>query len=118
MTWSYASGQGYTLPTGQYSFETIGPSEQQTLQFNYSDRNAFRLPAYHKLDLSVSYKFDWDKFNFETFLSFYNVYNRHNPFAYYTTYSTAATSTTLPTPKINQISLFPFIPMVGINMKW
>jgi len=118
MTWSYATGQGYSLPTGQYAFESIGPSEQQSLQFNYSDRNSYRLPAYSKLDLSVSYKFNWDKFNFETFLSLYNVYNRHNPFAYYTTYNTTATTTSLPIPKINQISLFPFIPMVGINMKW
>ncbi len=117
-TWSYATGQGYTLPTGQYSFESIGPSDQQSLQFNYSDRNAYRLPPYHKLDLSISYKFDWKDYKFETFLSFYNVYNRNNPFAYYTTYSTNATSTSLPTPKINQISLFPFIPTIGINMKF
>ncbi|MGA8264479.1 MAG: TonB-dependent receptor [Ignavibacteriaceae bacterium] len=118
LTWTYETGQGYTLPTGQYNFESVGPLEQQALQFNYSDRNAYRLPAYHKLDLSVSYKFDWQDYKFETFLSFYNVYNRHNPFAYYTTYNTSATSTSLPAPKINQISLFPFIPMIGITMKF
>ena len=39
LTWSYQSGQAYSLPTGQYSFVSVGPSEQQSLQFDYSDRN-------------------------------------------------------------------------------
>ena len=118
LTWTYGSGQGYTLPTGQYSFGYIGPSEQSSLQFNYSDRNSYRLPAYHKLDISFSYKFNWLDYEFNTFLTLYNVYNRHNPFAYYTTYDSNATSSSLPTPKINQISLFPFIPMVGVTVKF
>ncbi len=118
LTWMYATGQGYTLPTGQYSFQTIGPSDKPVLQFNYSERNAFRLPAYHKLDLSISYQFDWSGHEITTYLSFYNVYNRHNPFAYYTTYDSNVPAGSLPIPKINQITLFPFIPSFGVNIKF
>ncbi len=123
LTWTYATGQGYTLPNGQYKFETIGLNDQQSLQFNYSERNAFRLPAYHRLDLNVTYKFEWIGKSFETYLNLYNVYNRQNPFAFYTTYgSNPATggnsSNGFSTPTINQISLFPFIPSIGINMKF
>ncbi|HKI77340.1 MAG TPA: TonB-dependent receptor [Ignavibacteriaceae bacterium] len=118
MTWTYATGQGYTLTDGQYGFQNIGVNDNYNLHFNYSNRNSYRLPAYHKLDFSVKYKFPWLGYSFETYISFYNVYNHQNPFAYYTTYKQGSGSGSLPVPKVNQISLFPFIPSIGINMKF
>jgi len=71
---------------------------------------------YHKLDLNVSYKFDWLNFHMETYLSLLNVYNRHNPYAFYPTIEQGANSAQI--SRFNQISLFPFIPAFGINMEF
>ena len=114
LTWTYSTGQGYTIPNSQYQFESIGLADRTNIQFNYTERNIFRLPSYHKLDLNVSYKFDWLNFHMETYLSLFNVYNRNNPFAFYPTVEKGTKSTEI--AKFNQISLFPFIPSFGINM--
>ncbi len=119
LTWSFSSGQGYTIPTGQYQFQTIGATEQSSLQFNYTGRNEFRFPSYNKLDLSAAYNFDWGKYSFETYLSIYNVYNRHNPFSYYITYSNQSGSqSNFEMPELKQITLFPFIPTIGVNINF
>ena len=122
LTWSYASGQGYTVPTGQYKFQNVGLAEQNNLQFNYTGRNAYRFPPYNKLDLNAQYKFDWGKYSFEVYLNLYNVYNRQNPFSYYISYSEQPGaengSNSVEVPELKQITLFPFIPTVGINMEF
>lgn len=73
-TWVYYTGTPYTVPVGKAEVEgTIIPV--------YSDRNAFRMPDYHRLDIGLTIrpkekptrKWDYD-FN----ISIYNVYNRAN----------------------------------------
>ena len=72
--WVYATGAPVTFPTGRAE---IGGNIIPI----YSDRNAYRYPDYHRLDISATFyskpkpgrKFTWD-----LNLSVYNVYNRHN----------------------------------------
>lgn len=72
--WIYATGSPVTFPTGRAE---VGGKIIPI----YSDRNAYRYPDYHRLDLSVTFyskpkpgkKFNWD-LNF----SLYNAYDRHN----------------------------------------
>ena len=115
-TWIYATGQGYTVPTGQYRFPDIGQNGSSSIRIDYTERNAYRLPAYHKLDLNASYKFEFLNLPFEAYLNIYNLYNRQNPFSYYVTYkSSDGVSKDL---MLNQITLFPFIPSFGIEVKF
>ncbi len=119
LTWTYATGQGFTMPTGQYQFQTIGIANQSELQFNYTGRNSYRLPPYHKLDLNFSYTFHWSDNEAKIYLNLFNVYNRQNPFAYYpTTENVTGNSGNQQVTELNQISLFPFIPSIGINVKF
>ena len=121
LNWVYASGQGFTIPTGQYVFEQVGVNTQSSLQYNYTERNGFKLPAYHKLDLSVAYKFNINNLGFETYLTLYNVYNRKNPFAIYSTNNFAEANGgagSLPITQLKEISLFPFIPSIGVTIKF
>jgi hypothetical protein len=115
-TWIYASGQGYTLPTGQYLFSGTGLDETTDIKYNYTERNGYRLPAFHKLDLSTSYKFIFAGLQWEAFLTVYNVYNRNNAFAQYVTFEKNAEGESL--PHLRQISLFPVIPMAAIQVKF
>lgn len=77
---TFASGRPITLPTGSYTFENY--------QVNYySGRNGYRLPDFHRLDISATLEPNknanrrWkNSYNF----GIYNVYNRKNPFTIYT----------------------------------
>ncbi|MBS4062266.1 MAG: TonB-dependent receptor, partial [Bacteroidetes bacterium] len=73
--WVYATGSPVTFPTGRFVIgNTIAPV--------YSDRNSYRLPDYHRLDLSLTYtgkKKERQKWLGEWNLSVYNAYNRKNP---------------------------------------
>jgi hypothetical protein len=49
-------------------------------------RNNYRIPSYHRLDLSVTRalpKVAGKRFNTELVLGVYNAYNRRNPFSVY-----------------------------------
>lgn len=79
LTWLYASGRPYTAPDGAYSL-TLLNGQQQTF-IDFGDKNTSRLPAYHRLDASVNYRFrsketqnEWGSLG----LSVFNVYNRRN----------------------------------------
>ncbi|HDZ05932.1 hypothetical protein LCGC14_0122250 [marine sediment metagenome] len=78
--WSFGSnlvfqtGRPVTYPNGQYEYEGISVA-------SYANRNSDRLPAYHRLDLSVNYKPNnkpEGKFKGEWVLGLYNAYNRKN----------------------------------------
>ena len=120
LTWTYATGQGYSIPTGQYQFQPVAIEGTPELQFNFTARNTYRLPSYHKLDLNVMYKFDWLSYNFEAYLNLFNVYNRQNPFAFYSSADneTAPDGSIRQITKFKQITLFPFVPSLGITMEF
>lgn len=107
----YATGQGFTLPAGQYKFDNILGNGSQIF-INYPERNGFKLPAYHKLDLNITYKFIWLDLPFQAYLNFYNIYNRQNAFAEYITKDDNENL------KLKQITLFPFIPSAGIKFEF
>ncbi|HEU4497086.1 MAG TPA: TonB-dependent receptor [Flavobacterium sp.] len=68
------SGQPVTYPDGQYQYQGITVP-------NYGDRNANRLPAYHRLDVSATYIPKPDKkkgWQSEWVFSIYNLYSRAN----------------------------------------
>jgi hypothetical protein len=74
ITWVYATGLPVTFPTGRAAVGNV-------ILPIYSDRNAYRMPDYHRLDFSVTLKGKDKpdkKWHGELNLSIYNVYNRHN----------------------------------------
>jgi len=112
--WVFASGNTMTIPVGYYFFNG-------NLITEYSERNAYRLPPYHRLDLSVTWNIV-KRNHFETSLNFsiYNVYNRKNPFFIF--YETTTNFTIDPpvfdmTTKAYKMSLFPIIPSINWNFK-
>jgi hypothetical protein len=73
----YASGQPVTLPSGKYYYQGIPVPV-------YSERNGYRLPDNHRLDLSINIqnrKKNDSSFESSWNISLYNVYGRQNPFA-------------------------------------
>ena len=114
VVWVFATGNTMTIPVGYYFF---GGS----LMTEYSERNGFRIPPYHRLDLSVNWTIVRRK-HFETSLNFsiYNVYNRQNPFFIFfeteTNVSEDFSQFDMKT-KAYQMSLFPIMPSITWNFK-
>lgn len=114
-TWTYASGQHYTIPPAQYQFKDIVTGSSPKIYLNAEDLYGAQFPAYHKLDLNISYNFRWLSHKFEAYLNFYNLYNRQNPFSQYTTLEDTPSGKV---PVVKRLVLFPFIPMFGFNVQF
>ena len=117
-TWVYSTGQGYTIPTSQYKFRTPALGTENLIQYDYTNRNDFRMPAYHKLDLSIQYSFKSGTVPLKAYLSLLNVYNRKNAFGYYLNPEEIDENTNDKIIKMKQITLFPFIPSAGISIEF
>ena len=125
-TFVYSSGQAVTLPVNRYYIEGRIVSQ-------FTERNGYRMEAYHRLDLAAtlknrdvkkkkdpitgevtevprSYRSSW------TF-SIYNVYNRSNPYFIY-----FDTEGTLPNGDLRvvakQVSLFSILPSITWNFQF
>ncbi len=74
LTWVYLTGQPITFPVGRFVYgNTVVPF--------YSGRNDYRMPDYHRLDLSVTWREKLNpgkKWHNEFNFSIYNAYNRKN----------------------------------------
>ena len=78
-TWVYTTGAPVTFPSGKYYFEN------EAIPI-YTERNGYRMPDYHRMDLSVTFKSKIKpekRFKSDLNLSVYNVYNRHNAWMIY-----------------------------------
>ena len=78
-TWIYATGRPYTAPVGAYTLNLIDGTT--ATYYSVSDKNSYRLPAYHRMDVAASYRFNFFKQkNKQNSVSFsvFNLYNRVN----------------------------------------
>ncbi|MFK7934148.1 MAG: carboxypeptidase-like regulatory domain-containing protein [Saprospiraceae bacterium] len=79
VSWTYRTGRPTTIPVSDYDIQNVTVA-------HFSQRNQFRIPAYHRLD--VSYTVDNTRARRRGFrgslnLSFYNLYAQRNPFSIY-----------------------------------
>ena len=120
-TWVFGSGDLAWLPGGRAVFQDTKGGTFTPVTPIYGDRNTFRLPDYHRGDISIIYNMfpRWGESNLN--LSIYNAYNRRNPYfiTLETEYKTLIQDgITVKIPqKINarQISLFPILPSLSWN---
>jgi hypothetical protein len=108
---TYSTGNALTLPVGRYIINGNIINE-------YSGRNTFRMPPYHRLDLSATYTVQKRK-NFESYwvFSVYNAYNRKNPYYIYFDTKGNVNDYYLEV-SLEKVSLFPIIPSVAYQFKF
>ena len=119
--WNYSSGLPVTLPVGQMVLpEDIFPGDDRTgglaMVSVYSDRNRYRMEAYHRLDLGLDYHIKKRKAEYNWNISVFNAYNRHNPFFYFISEYHPITGDH--DPGVYKMSLFPIIPSIGFSFKF
>jgi hypothetical protein len=136
----YGTGNAITIPVSYYYIDGNFVTE-------YGARNSFRMPPYHRLDISATYTPDrtkkkerrqerlksryeregkdvsarpqrWYK-NYESSWNFsiFNVYNRHNPYIVYFATQGSPYDGTLKI-KAKQVYLFPILPSITWNFNF
>ena len=122
-TWVYYTGSAVTFPSAKYVIDGMVVNY-------YTERNGYRMPAYHRLDFGLNYKMEEYKYkiNIQTGkkekvkkriqsswnFSVYNLYGREN--AYSISFRVAADDPTK--TEAVQLSLFKWIPSVTYNFKF
>ncbi len=74
-SWVYNTGNAVTFPSGKYMLNGI-------THYYYTERNGYRMPDYHRLDVSATLNLRKTK-RYESSLNFsvYNAYGHKNPFS-------------------------------------
>ncbi len=109
--WVFATGNAMTLPVSRYIINGNVLNE-------YGERNSFRMPNYHRMDISATMKGKKNK-KYESSWNFsiFNLYNRYNPYYIYFETKGDVTQGYLETTA-KQVSLFPILPSVTWNFKF
>ncbi|MEM7009683.1 MAG: TonB-dependent receptor, partial [Thermodesulfobacteriota bacterium] len=105
----YASGKPFTEPAGQYSIDLLDGRSNSYV--SVGAKNASRLPAYHRLDLSVHYLLDFGTYNMDIGLSIFNAYGRRN--VWYREYDF-----TQRPPIISEVQYLGFTPNLSVDIKF
>ncbi len=115
-TFVYGTGQAVSLPIGRFIIQDIDGGKPSVVPV-YTERNSFRLPAYHRMDIGVVYHFNPKWGEADLTFSVYNVYNRRNTYFIY--FEEIVDDLDRPIKYVaKQVSLFPIIPSLTLNFKW
>jgi hypothetical protein len=104
--WVFNSGQAFTAPSSKYQII-------DNWIYYYAERNGYRAPDYHRLDVSASWSKRGEKVTREWVFGIYNLYNRYNPFLINFEDSDNGART-----RAIQYSLFGIVPSVSFNIKF
>jgi hypothetical protein len=117
-TFNYSTGRPITLPGGRYKLDIYNVDY-------ITNRNGYRLPDFHRLDLSATWtpkpKRENRRWKSQWIFSIYNVYNRKNPFTIYTRTKEDSQGNVIGDGTQKEavlIYLFPILPSVTYNFKF
>lgn len=106
--WVYYTGDAITFPAGKYTIDN-------QVVYYYTERNGYRMPDYHRLDLGATWTLRQRKhWSSELSFSVYNAYGREN--AYIISFREGKDDPSK--TEAVQTSLFKFIPSVSYNFKF
>ncbi len=106
--WVYYTGDAVTFPSGKYVVDG------NTINL-YTERNGYRMPDYHRLDLGVTYYFRKSETReMSLSLSIYNAYARKNAYAINFRQSETNPNNT----EAVKLSLFSIVPALTFNFRF
>ncbi len=106
--WVYNTGNAVSFPTGKYRIDG-------QVAFYYTERNGYRMPSYHRLDIGANWILKQRKrLSSELSFSLYNAYGRQNAY----TISFRQSEKDPERTEAVQLALFRFIPSVAYNFKF
>jgi hypothetical protein len=121
-TWVYGTGNAVSLPVARYFHTDVSGENPFSFVPVFTERNGFRMPAYHRMDLGMVWqlfpKKDW-RMKSDLTISIYNVYSRLNTFFLFIEPQYANRGDNIPTSfQAKSVALFPIIPTITWNFKF
>ncbi len=119
--WVYGTGKARTLAVSRYAPNNYNFDDGSISPYSYyyhreieyyKGKNAFREPAYHRLDLGIN-RHKEKKWGTQTWsFGVYNAYNRQNPFYLFFGYDNYGNRA------LKQFSIFMFIPSISYSFEF
>ena len=121
-SWVYGTGNAVTLASSNYrgAIQQGDNNPNSFLASYFSDRNGFRMNAYHRMDVGINFIKQKKRYKRIWSIGAYNTYNRKNPFYIYTDteYIEQPDGSYTEEFKLKQASLFPIIPYVNFSFEF
>ena len=122
-TWVYSSGNAATLSLQEYAqaqetandYAEIDPEGWNGYLSSPSGRNNFRMPDYHRMDISANFHRQFRHCSRTINVSVYNLYNRKNPYMIYESHEHTWNGYK---GALVQLSIFPILPSVAYTLKF
>ena len=128
-SWLFGTGNSITLSTNNFPLIVRNTNRnnnnnndpRQLVEVpSLGEKNAYRMPAYHRLDVNFEFTKKKKYFTRKWSIGAYNAYSRANPvFIYHDTNDvTKPDGTVVSQPVFRQVSLFPIIPSITYGFKF
>ena len=122
-TWVFSSGNAATLSLQEYAqaqetaleYADIDPEGWRGYISQPGQRNAYRLPDYHRMDLSANFHRQFRRCSRTINVSIYNLYNRKNPYMIYESHEYTYRNYN---GALVKLSIFPILPSVAYTLKF
>jgi hypothetical protein len=106
--WVFYTGDAVTFPTGKYQVD-------DRVVFYYTERNGYRMPNYHRLDLGATKQLKKrGRYSSELSFSLYNAYGRENAY----TINFRESEENPEKTEAVQTTLFKYVPSISYNFKF
>ncbi len=123
LNFMFASGQPITMPSSIYFTSNIpdapnqvGDQQSFPAYKSYPGAiNSYRLPAYARLDVSITYEKDYGSWSLAPYLQIYNIGNRKN--VWFIGYDSKLENNSV-IQTVDKYNMLPLLPSIGVNIKF
>lgn len=117
--WILSSGFAYSLPLTEFTFQIPGQPSPPVVVPDFGAKNRYRMPWYHRLDLSAYFHWRSRRLGHSIQLGVYNAYNRLNPLYYnIRTQLENENGRIVISRQFVQVQLLPLMPSLGYSLRF
>lgn len=123
LNFMFATGQPITLPASVYFVKNI-PDAQYGVNNDQGypgyklypgTIDSYRLPAYARMDFSITYEKDYGSWSLAPYIQIYNVGNRKN--VWFISYDNEVAGNKI-NQTVDKFNMLPILPSIGVNVKF
>ncbi len=111
----YSTGQPITLPGSAYFVNSLPDQDFIDLKLHPTEINSYRLPAYARLDVSITYQKRYSGWSMSPYLQIFNAGNRKN--VWFIDYTRSVQDNQV-VQHVKTTKMFPILPTLGIGFKF
>lgn len=115
MNFVYSSGQPITLTSSTYYTSSVPDQDFNQLFLYPTSINNFRLPAYSRMDLSLTYEHHYETWSLAPYIQIFNIGNREN--VWFIQYESEEKEDKI-IQTVDTFDMFPLLPTIGIRFKF